>query len=90
MRSSTNNYQQDSYVLKLDIKAYFMNMQHHIIYDKMMSFVEKEKTYLGIDYATIEFLLRKTIFNNASNNSRIIRRFQTIINWENRAKINRR
>jgi len=71
IRSCTNNYQQDAYILKLDIKGYFMNIKHQIIYDKMLPSIDDARTYKGIDSATIKYLLKQTIFANVSQNSRI-------------------
>lgn len=72
IRSCTGNYKQDAYILKLDIRAYFMNIQHQIIYDKVLGLLPKEKTnYLGINKETVLYLLQQTIFNDVTKNCRI-------------------
>ncbi len=72
IRSSSQDYNLDSYVLKVDIEAYFMNMQHGIIYDKVLKMLPPEKqSYLGISRHTLLYLLRKTIFNAVTRNCRI-------------------
>jgi len=71
VRSCTDNYQSDAYILKLDIKSYFMNIRHKILYNKMLAFIETDKKYRGIDYSTLTFLLKQTIFTNVANNCRI-------------------
>jgi RNA-directed DNA polymerase len=72
IRSCSNNYSKETYILKLDIQAYFMNMQHQIIYDKVLAMLpEKKQNYLGISKETILYLLKQTIFNPIKENCRI-------------------
>lgn len=72
MRSCTHNYTKDAYVLKLDIEGYFMNMNHQIIYDKIIELLPSNKTsFLGIKRETLYFLLKQTIFNDVVTNCRI-------------------
>lgn len=70
--SCSNNYNNETYILKLDIQAYFMNMQHQIIYDKVLAMLpDKKQNYLGISKETILYLLKQTIFNPVKENCRI-------------------
>jgi RNA-directed DNA polymerase len=72
IRSCSNNYAEETYILKLDIQAYFMNMQHQIIYDKVVALLPEHKnTFLGISRETILYLLKQTIFNAVTQNCRI-------------------
>lgn len=72
MRSCSQDFSKDTYVLKLDIEAYFMNMRHDIIFNKVMEMIPLNKTnFLGISRETLIFLLRRTIFNNVTNHCRI-------------------
>jgi len=72
IRSCSNNYSKETYILKLDIEAYFMHMQHQIIYDKVLAMLpDKKQNYLGISKETILYLLRQTIFNRVKENCRI-------------------
>ncbi|MFA7096642.1 MAG: RNA-directed DNA polymerase [Salinivirgaceae bacterium] len=72
IRSCSNNYSKDTYILKLDIQAYFMNMQHQIIFDKVLAMLpDKKQNYLGISKETVLYLLRQTIFNPVKENCRI-------------------
>ena len=69
IRSCSNNYSKETWVLKLDIQAYFMNMQHQIIYDKVLNMLPvKKQNYLGISEKTILYLLEQTIFNPIKEN----------------------
>lgn len=72
IRSCSDNYSKEAYILKLDIQAYFMNMQHQIIYDKVCAMMpEKKASFLGISKETVLYLLRQTIFNPVKENCRI-------------------
>ena len=72
IRSCSNNYSKDTYILKLDIQAYFMNMQHQIIFDKVLAMLpEQKQNFLGISKETVLYLLRQTIFNPVKENCRI-------------------
>lgn len=71
MRSCTNNYTKDAYMLKLDIKGYFMHMRHKILYKKVIQFLKPNITYLGVSYNTLNYLLQQTIFTNVAVNCRI-------------------
>jgi RNA-directed DNA polymerase len=72
IRSCSNNYSKETHILKLDIQAYFMNMQHQIIYDKVLAMLpDKKQNYLGISEETILYLLKQTIFNPVKENCRI-------------------
>jgi hypothetical protein len=72
IRSCSNNYSKETYILKLDIQAYFMNMQHQIIYEKVLAMLsDKKQNYLGINRETILYLLQQTIFNPVKENCRI-------------------
>lgn len=72
IRSCSHNYSKNTYILKLDILAYFMNMQHQIIYDKVKAMLPpSKKSFLGISRETILYLLERTIFNDVTKNCRI-------------------
>jgi hypothetical protein len=69
MRSCSQDFTQSTYYLKVDIEAYFMNMQHEIIYDKVVELLPSNKeTFLGISRDTLLYLLRETIFNQVKDN----------------------
>ena len=72
VRSCSMNYAKQAFILKLDVQAYFMNMQQQIIYDKVVSLLPEQKlNYLGVSRGTILYLLKQTIFNTVSENCRI-------------------
>jgi RNA-directed DNA polymerase len=72
MRSCSQDFIKDAYFLKLDIEAYFMNMHHDILFEKVMAMLPpNKKSFLGISIETLEYLIRQTIFNHVAENCRI-------------------
>lgn len=69
MRSCSQDFTKDTYFLKLDIEAYFMNMNHDILFEKVLSMLPQNKiNFLGISRETLIYLIRQTIFNNVTEN----------------------
>ena len=71
IRSASNNYRQQAYVLKLDIQGYFMHIRQRVVYDKVMAMLDRGKIYNGVSFEIIDYLLQQTIFNDVTNNCRI-------------------
>jgi hypothetical protein len=72
IRSCSNNYAKETYILKLDMQAYFMKMQHQIIYNKVVGMLAEQKlNFSGISRETVLYLLQQTIFNPVKENCRI-------------------
>ncbi len=72
VRSCSENYSKETYILKLDIQAYFMNIQHSLIYERVLKLLPKTKqSYLGVSKETVLYLLKQTIFNSVTDNCRI-------------------
>ena len=74
--SSSENYTKDCYVLKLDIKGYFMAINKQILFEKIKTTLEKfryrtkEKAITWnetFDYEMVIYLITKVIFNNPIN-----------------------
>jgi len=68
IRSATDNYQKQAFILKLDIQGYFMHIKHEVIYQKVLKILDKNKTYNGLSFELIDYLLQKTIFNEVTQN----------------------
>lgn len=68
MRSCSDNYKSDCYILKLDISGYFMSMNKLILFDKIKNSLDKNKTFL-FDYDFIIKLIYKIIFNDCTKKS---------------------
>lgn len=71
IRSCSDNYTKNCYILKLDIKGYFMSINHNILYDKVIKSLDKNIEYNGISFSTIDYLLKKVIFNDVVSNCKI-------------------
>ncbi len=66
IRSCSENYKNDCWILKADIQGYFMSINKDILINKLTSFI-KEK-YNGSDRDIIIWLCKKIINNNPTKN----------------------
>jgi len=57
IRQATDNYQKQAFILKLDIQGYFMHIRHEVIYQKVLQILDKDKTYNGLSFELITYLL---------------------------------
>ncbi|PLX21398.1 hypothetical protein C0584_02695 [Candidatus Parcubacteria bacterium] len=67
IRSCSENYSKDCWILKLDIQGYFMSIDKNILYEKIEVRLRKIK-YLEFDINLILYFIRKTIFHNSTKN----------------------
>jgi len=63
----TKNPNDPVYVLKLDIEGYFMKINKNILYERIVSVVEKS----DLDFGLTDYLLRKIIFDDPKRGCRI-------------------
>jgi hypothetical protein len=74
IESCSENYTKDCYVLKLDIRGYFMNIDKHILHEQIQRLLSKEKilqVYDGKpqpDWEMVHYLLETIIFDDVRNN----------------------
>lgn len=68
IRACSENYQKDCWILKLDIKGYFMAMDRNILYKKTVDILEKRRNSADFDTDFILYLLRVIIFNDPTKN----------------------
>lgn len=68
IRSCSQNYTKDCYILKLDIKGYFMAMNKALLFHKVKSVLLKNKHKIAVDLDLILYLINKTIFNDPKKN----------------------
>ena len=68
IRSCSENYQKDCWILKLDIKGYFMAMDRNILYKKTVDILEKRRNSADFDIDFILYLLRVIVFNDPTKN----------------------
>ncbi|MBN1480420.1 RNA-directed DNA polymerase [candidate division KSB1 bacterium] len=68
IRSCSRNYSRDCYILKLDIKGYFMAMNRKLLYDMVKTVLLQNSRSITFDLALILYLVHKTIFNDPTTN----------------------
>ncbi len=66
IKSCSNNYKQDCFILKLDIQGFFMNINRSILYERLFDFINKK--YHEPDRELVLFLCSKIIFNDSTKN----------------------
>ena len=71
IRSCSQNYTKDCYILKLDIKGYFMAMNKKLLFEKVKEVLLKKKYRIDFDLPLILYLLEKTIFNDPKINCKV-------------------
>jgi hypothetical protein len=64
IRSCSQNYSHDCYILKLDIKGYFMAMNRKLLFDKVKTVLSANRSKIAFDLQIILYLICKTIFND--------------------------
>lgn len=67
IRSCSENYHRDCYILKIDIQGYFMSIDRSLLYEKIKSRLIKYASKIDGDLHTILYLTRMTIFNDPVN-----------------------
>ncbi|MDD4531374.1 MAG: RNA-directed DNA polymerase [Candidatus Pacebacteria bacterium] len=68
IRSCSDNYAFDCYVLKLDIKGYFMSIPRDVLFYKIEKTILEKKDKIDFDLPTVLYLLNETIFNDPTRN----------------------
>ncbi len=68
IRSCSQNYSRDCYVLKIDIKGYFMSIDRNILYQKIEKTLKKFKDEVNFNVDFILRLIRKVVFNDPIKN----------------------
>ena len=67
IRSCSENYHRDCYILKIDISGYFMSIDRSLLYEKLKFSILKNSGIIDGDIGLILYLIHKTIFNNPIN-----------------------
>ncbi len=68
IRSCSQNYIQNCYILKLDIKGYFMAMNKTILFNKVKTELIKQKHKITFDLPLVLYLIEQTIYNDSTQN----------------------
>lgn len=73
IRSCTNNYSKDAYILKLDIQGYFMNIDKLILRGMIIKTLEREWSKKAVAYSKeiVLYLIDKIIFKDATQGCKI-------------------
>ncbi len=71
IRSCSQNYSEDCYILKLDIRGYFMSINKNILFNKVKQHLIKQRLKITFDLPLVLWLTEKTIFNDPVQNCRI-------------------
>jgi len=79
IRSSSDNYQKPSYILKLDISGYFMSISQRRLYEKVKYYLLKSQIFPDFDLGLVLALLRKIIFHDYIKNCVICGGY---VNWD--------
>lgn len=64
IRSCSRNYSRDCYVLKLDIRGYFMSINRTLLFEKVVQALKQNRHGVAFDLDIVLYLLRKVIFND--------------------------
>lgn len=79
IRSCSKNYKEDCYILKLDIRGYFMSINRKKLYDKVKTCLQLKRHKIDFDFEMVLYLIYETIFNDPTKNC-IIKGKKS--NWE--------
>ena len=71
IRSCSENYTKDCYILKLDIKGYFMTMNRKLLFQKVKSLLVDKKHEIDTDLPLMLYLIQKTVFNDPTGSCTI-------------------
>ena len=78
LRSCSENYRKDCYIMQMDISGYFMSINRELLYNKVNGMLRTEYQKLALlgkvipfDAVMVDFLLQKTIFRNPAENCMI-------------------
>ncbi len=68
IRSCTDNYRKNAYILKLDIKGYFMHINKMLLFNKVKDQLINHLQKPIFDLNLVLYLLEKVIFNDPTTN----------------------
>ena len=75
LRSCSENYKKDCYIMQMDISGYFMSINRELLYRKVNGMLQTDyqkcalaNKVIPFDTVMVDFLLQKTIFHNPADN----------------------
>jgi hypothetical protein len=64
MQSCSDNFKTETFVLKLDISGYFMNINKNLLYNKIETIIDKNELFLPIQSNLLKFLITQNIYHD--------------------------
>ncbi len=71
IRSCSQNYHKDCYILKLDISGYFMSIDRNVLYKQVRKILEKDNNKTNFDIKFILPIIKDIIFHDSTKNCHI-------------------
>jgi hypothetical protein len=68
IRSCSKNYSESCYILKLDIRGYFMSINREVLYEKVVGVLIKNRCHIIFNLDIVLYLLKLVIFNDPTHN----------------------
>lgn len=66
IKDCSYDYTRDCWIMKLDIRGFFMSIDKRLLYQRTMDFLRER--YTGSDIDLLEYMIRETIFNRPEKN----------------------
>jgi len=66
IRSCSQNYQEDCYILKLDIQGYFMSINRELLFDQVSNLLVSKAHRINFNLELVLGLIRQTIHNDST------------------------
>lgn len=66
IKECSNSFTNDCYILKCDLKSFFMNINKDILYNALCDFLEKKCNYHGDELQFMQYLLRCIVYDEPS------------------------
>ncbi|MBT4795775.1 MAG: hypothetical protein HON83_05045 [Candidatus Marinimicrobia bacterium] len=67
-RAVSDNYTKEAYVLKLDIRGYFMNINKQVLYKQVFDVLDKYKHEIVFNFDFLRWIIKIVIFHDPVNN----------------------
>jgi RNA-directed DNA polymerase len=71
IRSCSANYSRDCYILKLDIRGYFMSIDKQLLYGKLEKDIRRYSASINTDVDALLRLIRQTVFHDSTKHCQI-------------------
>jgi hypothetical protein len=66
IKESSANYKNDCYILKLDVKGFFMHINRNLLFERLELFIDKQ--YQENDKELVKDICHKVVFNDPTKN----------------------